>query len=587
MNGRNSEAFGEDPYLAGQTAAAEIQGIQQNHVIATVKHYALNNHEVNRMTVSSDASNRTIHEIYTPAFEAAVKQGHTGSVMCSYNRINGVYACENAPMQNDILKGEFGFDGFIMSDWGGTHSTVKSAKAGLDMEMDLAPGKYFGDALKSAVQSGQVPAARLDDMVVRILRPMFRLGIFEHPHAPEPQAFSANVETADDIALARKVSEDGTVLLKNNGPVLPIQGNGKRIAVIGDAGGPHGTALSYNTGGSAHIPEFGTKADIVNPFQGIQQRAAADSDAVTYADGSSMADAIAAASTADVAVVFANDAESEGNDRPDLSLSSAKSCTLLGCTPIPTNQDQLIQSVAQANPNTVVVLDTGGPMLMPWLGQVKGVLQAWYPGQEDGNAIAALLFGDVNPSGKLSQTFPKAMADLPTKTQQQYPGVNDKDGVPRAAYSGGLEVGYRWYDAKGIQPLFPFGFGLSYTTFDLRNMSISPARNGSTAATVSANVVNTGSRAGAEVAQLYVGDPASTGEPPKQLKGYRKVFLEPGKSQRVSLGLDARSFSYWNSGTHSWTVAPGCYRVMLGRSSRDIVQQGVVAIGGASARARP
>jgi beta-glucosidase len=502
--------------------------------------------------------------------------------MCSYNRINSVYACENGPMLNDILKTEWGFDGFVMSDWGGTHSTKDAALNGLDQEMDLAPGKYFGSALKTAVQSGQVPQARLDDMVKRILRPMFRVGIFEHPAAAQPAAFAANVETPEDVALARKVSEDGTVLLKNAGNALPVAGQGKRIAVIGAAGGQGGAEQSYNSGGSPHVPEAGPHPHVISPLQGIQQRGGADGDTVVYADGSSTADAIAAASAADVAIVFANDAESEGNDRPDLKLSSAKFCTLAGCAPSgAADQDALIAAVAAANPNTVVVLDTGGPMLMPWLDQVKGVLQAWYPGQEDGNAIAALLFGDVNPSGKLPQTFPKAMADLPIKTAAQYPGVNDSNGVPHAAYSEGLKVGYRWYDAQGITPLFPFGFGLSYTSFSISGLHVKPASGSATGATVSVAVANTGSRAGAEVPQLYMGMPASTGEPPKQLKGYTKVALAPGESRTVTMTLDRRSFSYWDSGAAAWTVAKGCYRIMVGSSSRDIAQQGVVAVGGA------
>src|SRR3954452_9265928 len=444
MNGRNSEAFGEDPYLAGQTGVAWIKGIQDNPVLATVKHYALNNHEVNRMTVSSDADSRTIHEIYTPAFEAAVKKGHSGSVMCSYNRINSVYACENGPMLNGILKTEFGFAGFVMSDWGGTHSTIDSAINGLDMEMGFAPGQYFGDPLKQAVQQGKVPQARLDDMVVRILRPMFGEGIFEHPAAAQPAAFAANVETPDDVALARKVSEEGTVLLKNNDKALPVAGQNKRIAVIGQAASQTGAEQSYNTGGSAHIPEAGPHPHVVSPLAGITQRASADGDVVTFADGNSQPDAIAAASAADVAIVFAGDGESEGVDRPDLTLSNAKFCVVAGCAPYGAgNQDDLIASVAAANPNTIVVLTTGGPMLMPWLDQVKSVMQAWFPGQEDGNAIAALLFGDVNPSGKLPQTFPKKEADLPTKTEEQYPGKNDDKGVPHAVYSEGMKVGYR------------------------------------------------------------------------------------------------------------------------------------------------
>jgi beta-glucosidase len=580
MNGRNSEAFGEDPFFSGQTAVAEIKGIQDNPVIATVKHYALNNHEVNRMTVSSDASDRTIHEIYTPAFEAAVKQGRTGSVMSSYNRINGMYASENGPMLNGILKTEFGFGGFVMSDWGGQHSTVAGALAGGDMEMDLAPGKYYGDALKQAVQAGQVPPARLDDMVLRITRTMFRIGIFEHPAATQPAAFSANVETPDDVALARKVAEEGTVLLKNAGNILPIAGQGKRIAVIGPAAGQAGAEQSYNTGGSAHIPEAGPHPHVVAPLTGITQRASADGDVVTYADGNSQADAIAAASAADVAVVFVGDGESEGNDRPDLKLSSSKFCTLFGCAAVSADQDALITAVAGANPNTIVVLDTGGPMLMPWLADVKGVMQAWYPGQEDGNAIAALLFGDVNPSGKLPQTFPKAMADLPVKTQQQYPGVNDSKGIPRAAYSEGLQVGYRWYDKQGIEPLFPFGFGLSYTSFKIGGMHVEAASGLAGGAIIGSAVKNTGARAGAEVVQLYVGMPAKTGEPPKQLKSYQKVLLQPGERKTVTLKLDRRAFSYW-AGAGGWTVAKGCYTLMLGDSSRSIAAQKTVSVGGA------
>src|SRR3954471_7364099 len=331
LNGRNSEAFGEDPYLAGQTASAWIKGIQDNPVIADVKHYALNNHEVNRMTVSADADQRTIHEIYTPAFETTVKSGHVGSVMCSYNRINGPYACENGPMLNGILKNEFGFDGFVVSDWGGTHSTKESALNGLDMEMDLAPGHYYADALKTAVESGQVPQARLDDMVLRITRTMFRIGIFEHPAPAQPAAFGANVEPPGDVSLARRVAEEGTVLLKNADETLPITGQGKRIAVIGPTAGQAGAEESYNTGGSAHIPEAGPHPHVVSPLAGIQQRASADNDVVTYADGNSQADATAAASAADVAVVFVGDGESEGVDRQSLALSDAKFCTLAGC----------------------------------------------------------------------------------------------------------------------------------------------------------------------------------------------------------------------------------------------------------------
>ena len=570
MNGRNFEYMGEDPYLSGQSAAAEIRGIQQNPVIATVKHYALNNQETNRQSASSDVSERPLHEIYLPAFEAAVKQGHVGAVMCSYNRINSVYACEQPQTLTDVLKKELGFDGFVMSDWEGTHSTVNAANAGLDMQMP--DGSYFGDPLKAAVQAGQVPMARLDDMVMRILRPMFETGIFEHPAAAEPQAFAADVSTSDDVALARKVSEDGTVLLKNDGGALPLDGNGKRIAVIGTAAGPHGAALAYGGGGSSHIPEAGWTPNVVSPLQGITQAGLAKGDLVTYADGTAIADALAAAKASDVAVVFASDAETEGQDRSNLNLTFG-ACVAIECVQTPIDQSKLIEAVAQANPNTIVVLDTGGPVVMPWVNQVNGILEAWYPGQEDGNAIAAILFGQVNPSGKLPQTFPSSEADLPTRTPQQYPGVNGSDGIPHVSYSEGLDVGYRWFDSQNIKPLFPFGFGLSYTTFRYSGLTATPG-------SVSFTLTNSGRRAGAEVAQVYVGDPPAVGEPPRQLKGYRKVFLLPGESQRVTLPLDARSFAYWDDARHGWAVAPGRYTVSVGGSSRDLPLQEAVRVRG-------
>src|SRR3954447_16650890 len=514
VNGRNFEYLSEDPYFAGQGAAALVKGIQDEHVVATVKHYIANSQENNRMTDSSDVDDRTLHELYAAPYEAAVRQGHTGSVMCSYNRINGTYACENANTLNRILKGQFGFDGWVMSDWNGTHSTVPAANNGLDQEMGLSPGQYFNQPLVDAVNQGKVSKARFDDMALRILRTMFRVGLFDHPAAAEPAAYSADVRRPEDIALARKISEDGTVLLKNDGGLLPLTAQNQRVAVIGPGAGPQGAAQFYNGGGSAHIPEVGDKPDVVSPLQGITQRAQAQQDTVTYADGSSQADAIAAASAADVAVVFVGQQDSEGNDRSTMSLASGN-CSLLGCTSQPVDQDALIAAVADANPNTVVVLNTGGPITMPWLKDVKGLFEAWYPGQEDGNAIAALLFGDVNPSAKLTETFPASEKDLPTAGgKDQYPGVNDAQGVPHSKYSEGLLVGYRWYDAKNITPLFPFGYGLSYTTFDERAMKITASR-ATTAATVGFDVVNTGTREGAEVPQLYISDPSASGEPPR------------------------------------------------------------------------
>jgi beta-glucosidase len=565
MNGRNFEAFGEDPYLSGITAAAEIQGIQQNNVIATAKHYAENSQETNRNTISEDVDPRTFHELEGQAFEIALKQGKPGSVMCAYNLVNGAWSCENPTLLTTILKQEYGFDGFVMSDWGATHSTVPSANAGMDMEM--FDGTYFGAPLKQAVQDGTVPLSRLNDMVLRILRAMFRVGVFDRPPAPEPDGFAADVATPAHQQLARELSEQGTVLLKNNGPILPLTGLGKTIAVIGQPAGPDGAPMVYGGGGSSHIPEAGFYPYVVSPLQGITQRGLANGDKVVYADGSVTADAVAAAAAADVALVFVNDAEGEGTDRSSLKLQGG-TCSLLACTYSPVDQDNLVASVAAANPRTVVVLDTGGPVLMPWVNQVPAIVEAWYPGIEDGNAIASVLFGDVNPSGKLPQTFPKSQSDLPTQTPEQYPGV---DG--HAVYSEGLNVGYHWYDAKGIAPLFAFGHGLSYTSFSYSGLSVKKLTGGNVSVTFT--LKNTGLRAGAEVAQVYVGDPPASGEPPKQLKGYRKVFLQPGESSVVTLTLDPRAFAYWNNG---WLVGGGTYTILVGSSSRDIRLQGTLGL---------
>jgi beta-glucosidase len=564
MNGRNFEYASEDPYLAGQTGAAVIRGIQSQNVIATVKHLAANNQETNRMTVSADVDERTLHEIYLPAFETAVKQGKAGAVMCSYNQLNSVYACENPALLTDVLKKEFGFSGFVMSDWGATHSTVAAANAGLDMEMAGSNnGQYFGDALKTAVINGQVSMTRLNDMVTRIVRSAFADGLFDHPAAAEPDGFAAVVNTPAEATLARTIAEQGTVLLKNKDGLLPLDGQGKKIALIGQAAGAAGAEQAYGGGGSSHVPLAGA-VPVVSPQQGITQRGAANGDTVVYADGTSVADAVAAAKAADVAIVYANDSETEGTDRTNLGLNYG-TCSLVACAQFPVSQDQLIGAVAEANPNTIVVLNTGGPVRMPWLGQVKSVVEAWYPGQEDGNAAAAVLFGDVNPSGKLPETFPVSENDLPTQTTAQYPGVNG-----HASYSEGLRVGYRWYDSQNIAPLFPFGHGLSYTTFSYSGLRVSRTASG---ASVTLTITNTGTRAGAEVAQVYLAAPAAAGEPPKQLKAYQKVFLNPGQARSVTVPVDSRAFAQWDTTKHTWLITPGTYQVLVGSSSRDIRAQ--------------
>jgi beta-glucosidase len=566
LNGRNWEYMGEDPYLTGQTATAEVQGIQSQNVVATLKHYALNNQETNRMSAISDVDSRTIHEIYLPGFEAAVKQGHAGAVMCSYNkaRIDGATAnwvCENPTILTTYLKQEFGFDGWVMSDWGAKHNTVASALAGMDQDMNIFAETAFASELKTAVQNGTVPQSRLDDMALRILRTMFRVGLFDNPSAAQPGGAATNTMTPESLQVARDTAEAGTVLLKNTG-VLPLTGTLKRIAVIGKAAGPDGALLVYNGGGSGHIPELGykTEDEVVSPLRGIQNRAVFADDLVTYTDGSSIQDAVAAATASDYAIVWANDAASEGTDRISLDLDKNSGvCTLFGCAWQNTQQNELITAVAAANPNTIVVLNTAGPVLMPWVGQVKAIIEAWYPGQEDGNAIAPILFGDVNPSGRLPQTFPSTETELPTPSTAA--------DIP---YSEGLLVGYRWYDAKGKTPLFCFGHGLSYTKFGYSGLAVTATANGG--ASVSFTLTNTGGRAGAEVAQVYVGFPAAAGEPPRQLKGYQKVFVPAGGSVPVTIALDKRAFSYWNAST-GWTVLPGtAYRVSVGSSSCDLRQ---------------
>ncbi len=574
LDGRNYESLGEDPFLAGQTAVAEIDGIQSNPVIATVKHFVANSQQTNESTSSANVSTRTLEEIYLPPFDAAVTQAHVGGVMCSYNLINDIHACQDSETLTQALRNQWGFQGFVVSDWlKAVYSTVPSATAGLDIEMPA--GNFFGEPLEAAVETGQVPVARLNQMVLDILTPMFRLGLFDHAPAEGPQLQTLNVSTPADIQTALALAEDGTVLLKNAGNVLPITKATKTIAVIGRPASSEGAAGVYGGGGSSHVPAFGL-APVVAPLSAVRQMAAKRDDTVVYNDGSDVASAVAAAKSASVAVVFADDAEGETQDEPNLNLR-AGACTFV-CAYSNEDQDMLIASVARVNPHTIVVLDSGGPVLMPWINQVKGIVEAWYPGQQDGNAIAGVLFGSVDPSGKLPETFPASESQLPTNTVAQFPGVNGQE-----AYSEGLLVGYRWYDAKHIASLFPFGYGLSYTRFSLSDLSV---RGESGGVQLTLTVRNTGKRIGAEVAQVYVGDPASTGEPPKQLEGYQKVFLNPGQSKRVTVALSHHAFAYWNAAANGWRVAPGCYSLMVGTSSANLPLQVQTAQGGGACHNR-
>jgi beta-glucosidase len=555
QNGRTFEAFGEDPYLVGQIAVNNIEGIQDQGISAESKHFAGNNQETNRLSINAIIDERTLREIYLPAFEATVLQGHVDAVMGAYNKVNGTFCCENMTLLHDILKGEWGFTGYTTSDFGATHSTIPSALAGLDAEMPTAI--FYGSALQSAVTANLVPKAVLDEMLIRRISTMINRGVFHAPLTNTP------IPVAADGATARQIAEAGMVLLKNNGNTLPLQiPQLQSIALIG----PFATSAMTGGGGSSHVPPVYT----VTPLAGIQSRVAGSGITVQLNDGSNIASAATLAQNSTVAIVMVGDSETEGVD-DSISLSGNQY----------PNQDALVQAVAAANPHTVVVLKTGTAVLMPWVNQVPAILEAWYPGEEDGNAVAAVLFGDVNPSGKLPLTFPVNVSDCPANTPAQYPGINDTE-----TYSEGIFVGYRHFDASNITPLFPFGHGLSYTTFQYQNLAINPATttfvgNPGNTVSVDFDITNTGLVAGSEAAQVYVGKPALPNglqDPPQWLKGFQKVTMTPGQTGHVHVVLNLRSFAFWDVTTHAWVVAPGTYSIYVGSSSRDIRLLGQVTI---------
>jgi beta-glucosidase len=550
--GRAFESIGEDPYLNGTLGAAEIQGVQSTGTMAQVKHFAVYNQETNRNTSADNAvvSTEAEQEIYLPAFQDAIQQGAASSVMCSYSYINGTAACQNPYLLSTVLRQQFGFTGFVTSDWGGTHSTAASANAGLDMDMPGNDG-FYGSALASAISSGSVSQATLNSAVSDILTEMFAFGLFDKPPVGSP---AETATSAADQADALQIAEEGTVLLKNSGNVLPLSGGkDSSIAVIGaDAS----TSPQTAGGGSASVTSSGT----VTPLQGITA-AAPSGVTVSYNNGSSDSSAASAAAAASVAVVFANLNESEGSDLTSIDLGSA--------------QDNLISAVAAANPNTIVVLNTGSAVVMPWLSSVKGVLEAWYPGQEDGTAIASLLFGTADPSGHLTVSFPTSLSQVPASTAAEWPGVNGT-----VQYSEGVDVGYRWYNSQSLTPLYPFGYGLSYTSFSFSNLKVGSLPTGG-AATVTATVTNTGAVAGADVAQLYVTDPAASGQPPLQLEGFQRVSLAPGASQTVTFPLTQRNLQYWNSTSNNWATSTGSYGIKVGDSDANLPLTGTLAVSAA------
>ncbi|HXF11852.1 MAG TPA: glycoside hydrolase family 3 C-terminal domain-containing protein [Terriglobales bacterium] len=521
QGGRVFESYGEDPYLASRVAVGTIEGIQSNGVMANVKHYVANNQETHRGNIDEIIGERPLHEIYMPAFEAAIKETHVASLMCAYPRVNGSYNCENALLLNGVIRKEWGFKGFITSDFGAVHSTVPSAEAGLDLE--LPTGKYFGDAMRKAVESGKMPVSVIDQMLVRRFAVMMEFGWFS------PQLRHAPISTLKDGAIARNIAEQSMVLLKNNGGLLPLDRNAiQSVALLG----PDAVRPKTGGGGSSHvIPLYS-----ITPYDGLDAQLLSQGR-LKVLDGNNIDAAVAAAKRATVAIVMVGDDETEGRDHS---------------IELPPAQNQLIEAVAKANPKTIVVLKTGSAVLMPWLKEVPAVLEAWYPGEEDGNAVADVLFGKVNPSGKLPLTFPRSVGNTLAASTDQYPG----DGVT-VHYSEGLDVGYRAYQAHDVTPLFPFGYGLSYTTFKFSGLKLT-MQSDRGRAVASFRVTNTGKRAGAEVAQLYLRFPPipEGNEPPLQLKGFSKVMLNPGESKTIHLKLGPRAFSFWSTATHRWQIAP-------------------------------
>src|SRR5580692_3475242 len=644
--GRSFEALSEDPFLNASLDVPEIDGVQSQDVESQVKHFDAYNQETYRNTPADNVivDNRALQEIYMPSFYAAVTQANAASVMCAYSTVNGSFSCNNSFLNNTVLRDQWGFPGFVTSDYGALHST-QGALQGTDQEQP--ENTYYGTALQTAIKKGTIPLSALNTMVQRVLTEMFQYNLFNQPRTGSP---SATVTTPADVAVATSVAEEGTTLLKNAGSVLPLSAtNGGTIAVIGPSAS---VSPTYAGGGSAYVIPSST----VTPLAGIQAAAGSGTN-VTYSQGlpadaslpsipssnlspaysstpsggsytgtltapatgtyvlaitnpcncytptylslngqqiiddpstppvhtysaavsltagqtytlsisgqssqllwgtpSALAPdinaAVSAAQSASTAVVVvSDDTESEATDRPSLNLPSA--------------QDELIQAVAAANPHTVVVINAGAPVAMPWLSQVAAVLDAWYPGQASGTSLASVLFGQTDPGGHLPVTFPASLSQVPASTTAQFPGNGST-----VQYSEGVDVGYRWYDAKSIAPLYPFGFGLSYTRFAFSHLSVSrQVTDGTQDVRVSAVVTNTGHRTGSEVAQLYLGDPAGTGEPPRQLAGFQRVSLAPGASARVSFVLTPQQESWWDDAANGWTQTAGQYQVFAGDSS--------------------
>ena len=577
-DGRTFEYQGEDPLLAGTLVGNFVKGVQSQNLIGDLKHYAINDQESGRNAVNANIDKRSMRETDLLAFQIALGISDAGAVMCSYNRVNGDYACENSYLLADVLKKGLHFKGFVVSDWGGTHSTAKASHAGLDQEQ---PNQYFyGDALKQAVERGDVSEEELNDHVHRILRTIFASGLFDHPVIRKVPDVEGGMATAENIA------EKSIVLLKNKDHLLPLDPSRLHSVVL--IGG-HADVGVLSGGGSAQVDAPGG-SPVPPPPAGPEPRrpfmrqqwlpssplralkAQLPSAKVTYVSGENLEQASAAANSAEVAIVFGYQWESEGSDLKSLDLSE--------------EQNKLIDAVATANPRTLVVLETGSPATMPWVEKAAGVVEAWYPGIRGADALASIITGKVNPSGKLAITFPNSDADLPhpklilpppdAEARVPAPGVDAASAASRMAqgrppfqvyYDEKLKVGYKWYDSEKKPVLFPFGYGLSYSKFEYSGLSVNP--DGETTV-VSFTVKNTGQRAGTEIAEVYASFPASAGEPPKRLIGWTRVALGPRESQKVSIPVSRDRLTTYDEATDSWKLVPGAYTVMAGGSSQDL-----------------
>jgi beta-glucosidase len=575
-NGRTFEYAGEDPLLAGTVVGNLMKCEQAQHVIGDIKHFAVNDQETGRNIVSTNISKRALEESDLLAFRIALRIADPGAVMCSYNRINGVYACENPMLLRSTLKTAWGFKGFVLSDWGGTHSTEEAISAGLDQEQPMAD--YFGPKLEDAIQQGRVSLAQVDDSARRVLYAEFASGVVDDPIE------KSVVDVQAGLDLARKIEERSIVLLKNDKGILPLDGrNLRRIAVIGG----HADVGMISGGGSAQVDPPGGNAIMppgrrathwqdhvwfpTSPLRALREKMPGTT--VEFDSGQDISLAAKLAQSADVAIVFAYQWQAEGMDLPNLSL--------------PDGQDELIERVANANPRTIVVLETGTAVTMPWIDKVAGVMEAWYAGSSGHEAVANVLVGAVTPTAKLPMTFPKSEADLPHPVipplapEDIGQGTGAANGETRVSskysinYDEGAKVGYKWYEAEHKPVLFPFGFGLSYTSYEYSGLKIQEVNS---QRVVSFDVKNTGARSGTEIAQVYVKLPSSGGEPFRRLVGWERVALEPGESKRVSVKVDPEMLSIYDERKSGWTLLHGTYGVSAGPSSAESPLRGILRI---------